>query len=103
MALTYTLAGLQTVLSEVETSVLALDWVTARKHLVRAHLVRAGLPASLSADGASVTLFAQLDAIERLLAASEDSERSTGERSRFISTTVGHKSGGRRSGGGSYE
>lgn len=76
MALTYTLAGLQTELDAVVTSTDAEDWETARKKLIRARSVLAGLPQTTQTDGAILTLRAALDDLAKLI---EEAERDSGQ------------------------
>ena len=51
MALTYSLAGVQSALDLVETAVDGEDWATAYKRIVRYAAIYAGLPESVTADG----------------------------------------------------
>lgn len=70
MALTYTLAGLQTQLDLVDASVAAEDWAVAIKNIARAELVLAGLPQSAASDTQSVTMRASLESAKNLVMAS---------------------------------
>lgn len=62
MALTYTLAGLQTQLDLVDADIAAADWAGALQNIARAELVLCGLPQSAASDTQTVTMRASLAA-----------------------------------------
>ena len=76
MALTYTLAGLQTELDALVSATDSEDLETARKKLVRARSVLAGLPSSTQTDGATLTIRHTLDDLAKLI---EQAERDSGQ------------------------
>ncbi len=81
MALTYTMAGLQTELDSVQAATDGADWDTARRALIRARLVLAGLPENSANDGATLKLRHQLDDLAALIDASKAQDgRSAGRR-----------------------
>lgn len=56
MALTYTLAGLQTILDAVDTAITSSDWDGALVQIARGNLILSGLPASAASDTQSFTM-----------------------------------------------
>ena len=67
MALTYTLAGLQTILDLVDTAVTSEDWDGALKQIARANLCLSGLPASAASDTQSFAMRQDLEACAALV------------------------------------
>ena len=90
MAILYTVAGLQTVLDEVEVHVLAEGWEAAKLDLVRAKLILAGLPSEFSGDGAVIKMADQISEVTALLEGLETASKSGGDRRRMIRTGLSH-------------
>lgn len=84
MALTYTLAGLQAVLDQVDTAITAEEWGTAQKHIARANLVLSGLPASTASDTQTVSMRQDLRAAADLVGkAMEETEKQNNQTRRL--------------------
>lgn len=80
VALTYTLAGLQSILDLVDTAITGSDWDGALMQISRANLVLSGLPASAASDTQSFSMRQDLaraaDLVAKARAAVVDSKRT---------------------------
>lgn len=91
MALTYTIAGLQTQLDAVGTAIDADDYAAARRALAKAFAVLAGLPQEANALGAVVKMRSDLDKLAALLGETETSAAAASpDRRRLIKTGLRH-------------
>ena len=91
MALTYTLAGLQSVLDSVESNISSGDWAAALKHVARAELVLAGLPQSAASDTQTVTMRASIASAKDLILAAR---KATVDNRRTLRAGVRHLTSG---------
>lgn len=91
MALTYTLAGLQTILDLVDTAVTASDWDGALVHIARANLVLSGLPASAASDTQSFAMRQDLQAAAALV---KSARGAVVDNKRVIRAGVRHQTSG---------
>lgn len=90
MALTYTIAGLQTELDAVHVATDAGSWDTARRALIRARLVLASLPENAANDGATLKLRHQLDDLSKIIDDAQAQEgRAAGRR--MIRSRTAHR------------
>ena len=87
MALTYTVAGLETELNSVQVATDASDWTTAYQKLIRARLVFARLPRA-EVEGVSVDFHRQIDDLTRLIEAAKSEVGK--DRRRMVRTRVAY-------------
>lgn len=91
MALTYTLAGLQTILDLVDTAIVAEDWATALKQIARGNLVLSGLPASAASDTQSFAMRQDLKSAAEIV---KEARKGSVDSKRTIRVGVRHLTGG---------
>lgn len=94
MAITFTIAGLQTELQTAATAIDSEDFAAARKAIVKANLVLGGLPLSADVDGSLVKMRESLAQLEAQVDAAEASVSAT-DRRRLIRVGLTHRSRGR--------
>lgn len=95
MALTYTIAGLQTQLDAVADAVDASAWASARRSLTKAWLVVSGLPSSVRTDGAELTMRVE-SALDKAIDEAKDEVNKAADNRRLIRFGVSHATGVRR-------
>ena len=95
MALTYTLAGLQTILDLVDSAITGSDWPGAAKQVARANLILAGLPSSAASDTQTFSMRQDLKAAAEIV---ERAQRKVVDNKRTIRAGVRHQTGPDRRG-----
>lgn len=91
MALTFSIAGLQTQLQLVATAIDSGDFATARSELAKADLILVGLPTEVKQDDRLVKMRDDLKSVREAI---ESASANTSDRRRLIRTGVSH--GGRQ-------
>lgn len=92
VALTYTVAGLQTELDAVQAATDGSDWDTARKKLIRARLVLAGLPEEAGASGTTLRMRQTLDDLSKLIdEAKGEASSATDNQRRILTLRMAHR------------
>jgi len=94
VALTYTIAGLQTELDAIQAAKDGSDFVTARSKLVNAKLVLMGLPEEATTDQARFRYNQQISELSDELDRLEAATGRNSDQARLVRTRTSHRARG---------